>query len=262
MSGQIKALEARLGYLLFERSRTGVAATVRGRELAARISEPVDLLAETMADNVGTTDADDRTVFVAGPAEFLSEVLLPGLYGLLPERSRLSVRFGLADELIDALAAGAVDVLVSSVPPRRAGISSAPVYDEEFILVAHPRWVEPARQELDGVPVLAYDADLPIIRRYWRSVFGRPPARLRAVVVAPDLRILASLAAGGAGMTVLPEYLVREHLTTGSLVVLHIPEVPPLNTLYVATRRAGVVRDPVVESVRDSIAVLAGRYGV
>jgi LysR substrate binding domain. len=104
--------------------------------------------------------------------------------------------------------------------------------------------------------VLAYDAELQIIRRYWRSVFDRRPARLHAAALVPDLRVLARLAVEGVGMTVLPEYLARPFLERGELVVLHEPEVAPLNTLYVAIRRPVVAPDPVVEAVRSRIVAL------
>ncbi len=256
VSGQIAALEKQVGYLLFERSRTGVVATDRGRDLASLLAAPVDALA---AATIAASDGGhrvQRTVLLGGPAEFLSEVVLPGLLGDLPRGVRLGVRFGLADPLIEALSTGQIDLLVSPVQPRRAGLRFEPVYDEQFVLVAHPRWVERARDDLDGVPVLAYDAELQIIRRYWRSVFDRRPTRLRVAAVVPDLRVLARLTTEGAGMTVLPDYLACPLLDRGDLEILHDPEVAPLNTLYVATRRSGTGADRVVDAMRTEIASL------
>lgn len=193
---------------------------------------------------------------IGGPAEFLSEVVLPGLVTELPVGVRLDARFGLADPLIEALETGQLDVLVSSVQPRRRGLRFAPVYDEHFVVVAHPRWADQAQHDIDSVPVLAYDAQLQIIRRYWRSVFDRRPTRLRAVALVPDLRVLARLAVAGVGMTVLPEYLARSFLERGDLVRLHEPDVAPLNTLYVATRRGGPVPDPILDAIRLRIVAL------
>lgn len=256
VSAQVARLEKQLGHQLFQRVRTGVIATDRGRDLAALIAGPIDALAAVTGAASRGDHAGERSVVIGGPAEFLSEVVLPGLAADLPAGVRLDVRFGLADPLIEGLETGQLDVLVSSVQPRRRGLRFAPVYDEHFVVVAHPRWAEQAHRDIDGVPVLAYDAQLSIIRRYWRSVFDRRPTRLRAVASVPDLRVLARLAAAGVGMTVLPEYLARPFLERGDLVRLHVPEVAPLNTLYVATRRAGSVPDPIVDAVRLRIVEL------
>lgn len=256
VSAQIATLEKRLGYQLFQRVRTGVIATDRGRDLAALLAGPVDALAAVTGAASGGDHPGERSVVIGGPAEFLSEVVLPGLVTELPVGVRLDARFGLADPLIEALETGQLDVLVSSVQPRRRGLRFAPVYDEHFVVVAHPRWADQAQHHIDSVPVLAYDAQLQIIRRYWRSVFDRRPTRLRAVALVPDLRVLARLAVAGVGMTVLPEYLARSFLERGDLVRLHEPDVAPLNTLYVATRRGGPVPDPILDAIRLRIVAL------
>ncbi|UWF78416.1 MULTISPECIES: LysR family transcriptional regulator [Microbacterium] len=260
VSEQVARLERNLGYTLLDRTPSGVRATERGIELAARIAAPVDALAAAAA-LTEETDCAERIVFVGGPAEFLSEVVLPGLADRLPAGIRVMARFGLAEDLIDDLHAGEIEVLVSALPVRGTDLSPEPVYDEEFALVAHPNWAARAEQNLAAVPLLAYGPELPIIRRYWRSVFGRRPDDLAVRIIAPDLRALLRLALSGAGMTVLPDYLVREHLASGALVALDSPEVAPLNTLYVATRKTSGHLDPVVASVREAIVEIGQAAG-
>ncbi len=262
VSTQISALEKKLGYALFERTTSGVSATSRGRELAERVGSAIDgvyAVAHEFEDRTsdGQSHPLGQTVFLAGPMEFLSEQLLCKLAARLNPEVNLNVRFGLADELIDALSSGDIDVLVSPVQPRRRGISFAPLSDEEFILVASPRWSNLALEDIDAVPVLAYAEDLPIIRRYWLSVFGRKPSTLNPRVITPDLRMLARLAAAGLGMSVLPNYIVDSYLTDGSLIALREPEVIPLNTLYVATRRGGTRKHTAIEQVRATIVDIA-----
>lgn len=261
LSDQIARLERGLGYPLLERSPSGVRSTDRGAELAARIAAPVDALASAAAGSE-KIDGVERTVFVGGPAEFLSEVVLPGLSGRLPAGIRIAARFGLAENLIDDLRAGTIDVLVSALPARGHDLSSEPIYDEEFALVAHPDLAPRGANALDSVPLLAYGPELPIVRRYWRSVFGRRPDDLSVRVLAPDLRSLLRLTLDGAGMTVLPHYLVREHLSSGALVTLHAPDVAPLNTLYVATRRSRGRADPAIAMVRTMVAAVAKEAAV
>ncbi|WP_129667922.1 LysR family transcriptional regulator [Phytoactinopolyspora endophytica] len=251
VSGQIAAAEERLGYRLFERTARGMRPTERAVEFVSRVAGPLESLLRVAREAEAVGVEPDRAVFLSGPAEFLSEMVLPRLTGY--GAGRLVVCFGLAEDLLDRLLDGAVDVVVSSVQPRRRGVAFEPVYDEEFVLVAHPRWREQAAGDIDAVPVLTYADDLPIVRRYWRSIFNRRPTGLSVAAVAPDLRVLARLAAHGVGMTVLPRYLADPGLAAGSLVLLDQPQVPPLNTLYLATRR-GAVTDPAVTALRHAVA--------
>ena len=125
--------------------------------------------------------------------------------------------------------------------------------------MAHPDFAN--SPDLTAIPVLSYGPELPIIRRYWRSVFGHRPNQLNVKIIAPDLRTLVHLARSGAGMTVLPDYLVQPHLDAGELVALHKPEVAPLNTLYVATRQPRDLPDAAIMAVKDAVAAIARRAG-
>ena len=258
VSSKIVSLERRLGGRLFERTHVGMVATDRGKDFADRVSRPVDALAKAVHAGIRQAGSGERTVFIAGPAEFLSMVVLPRITQMLPGSLRLNVRFGVGDELIESMTTGQVDMIVSTAAPRRSGIAFEPIFDEELVLVAHPCWTEQAARSIDTIPILAYDATLSIVRRYWRVVFGRRPSRLRRAVVVPDMRVLAGIAARGAGMTVLPKYLAEDRIAKGDLVVLHEPETPLVNTLYVATRRKVADPDSAVEMVRTALVELSG----
>ncbi|MGY0060233.1 LysR substrate-binding domain-containing protein [Streptomyces sp. LZ34] len=58
--------------------------------------------------------------------------------------------------------------------------------------------------------------------------------------------------AAGAGYSVLPRSLCHEHLASGALALLHDPDVPPLNTLFLV-RRPGADANPDVVRVRDHL---------
>jgi DNA-binding transcriptional LysR family regulator len=243
VSAHVQALEAAVGFALFDRGRSGVSPTAKAIELAREVSPHVDAL-EDAAILAGRTLGGSRTVHIGGAAEILSIMVVPQLHQLI-EAVQAPVRlvFGLADDLLDDLVAGAVDVVVSAVPPRRRGVAAVPFYDEEFVLVAAPEW---QAAERESIPVVAYAEDLPIIRRYWRSVFEKPPTALHLAAVIPDLRGIREVVLSGIGMSVLPSYLVADDLAAGRLVTLANPEVAPLNTLYLATRGREAESDAVI----------------
>ena len=232
VSQQIKALETRLGHRLFERLPRGVAPTPAAHELARLIAPHLDALEATM-EGARQGPVLGGTVRLGGPAEFLAERVIPALGGLPEKQVRLEVRFGLADELLDALAGGELDLVVSTRPVRRTGLESEPIFTERFVLVAGPAWAARLSQEaieangasaLEGVPLVSYGPELPILRRYWRVVFGERLER-RAAVVAPDLRAVREAVAAGAG-SACAAYLLRRRRRPRPAVVLHRPASP------------------------------------
>ncbi|GAA3203158.1 LysR family transcriptional regulator [Actinocorallia longicatena] len=255
---QLKALEKSLGRPLFERLPRGVAPTAAADELAARLAGPMDALEAIAGGGTREEPAPAPPVLLGGPAEMLAVLALPALAPLAGRGVRLRVTSGLADGLLDGLRSGRFDLVVSAVRPRGRSLLAEPLMDEEFVLVAAPSWADRLGQVppdgggpalLAGVPLLSYAEDLPILRRYWRHVFG---ARLAAdpAIVVPDLRAVLSAAVAGAGATVLPHYLCAAELDAGTLVRLLDPDDPPINTAYLA-QRVGAQIHPHVRLVRD-----------
>ena len=258
---QIRALERQLGRPLYERLPNGAAPSAVADELAAEIAGPLDALA-ALADRSGGADegAPAVPVQLAGPAELVCLLALPALAPLVEQGLRLRISLGPADELLDRLQAGSYDLVISPVRPHGRALSAIPLMDEEFVLVAAPAWadrIDPVRvadggpAALRGVPLVSYSEELPIVRRYWRHVFG---VRLTgtAAVVVPDLRGVLAAVLAGAGVSVLPSYLCRAELDSGALVsLLEVPDAP-LNTGFLV-RRTGAHEQPPVAMVRERL---------
>lgn len=108
---------------------------------------------------------------------------------------------------------------------------------------------------LHTLPLVAYAEDLPIVRRYWRHVFGGRLVR-QPEVTMPDLNAVKAAVVGGTGFTVLPRYLCAAELASGSLVLLHDPDDPPINTSFLV-QRPGTSGNPHVAVVRDHLLAAA-----
>ncbi|MFF3328016.1 LysR family transcriptional regulator [Streptomyces sp. NPDC002888] len=259
---QMRALERQAGRELFERLPRGVAPTAVADELAARIAAPLDELA-TVTGPEPVAGGRTEPVHLAGPAELLCTRALPALAPLVAQGVRLRVATGLTDPLLDELRAGRHDLVISTVRPRGRALSAVPLMDEEFVLIAAPEWAERLAERLaaegpaalHGVPLVTYAEDLPIARRYWRHVFGRRLSSPAAVTV-PDLRGVLAAVVAGAGFTVLPRYLCLDELASGTLVPLHEPDDPPINTGFLV-QRPGSVENPDVARVREHLVSAA-----
>ncbi|MFK4148422.1 LysR family transcriptional regulator [Streptomyces sp. NPDC004065] len=244
VSGQLARLEGRLGQVLFERSRRGAVPTARAHELARRVAPALDQLRNALAEDA---DAEVRQglVRLGSAGEFTAARLIPALAPLTHGGLRLHITLGLAEPLLTALAEGELDLVVSAIRPPAGlrGLAAVPFVDEEFVLVGTPttaRSIDPEWLAEDPVaalahlPLVAYGEELPIVRRYWRSEFGRRPPNAVSVVV-PDLRAVLAAVTAGAGISVLPRYLADPALAAGSLEVLHHTRIQPLNTIYLVT---------------------------
>jgi DNA-binding transcriptional LysR family regulator len=243
VTGQVRALEAAVGRQLFERQPRGVAPTPVADLLARQVAGALDELEGVVAaDGPGARG----TVHLGGAPEFLTEMVLPALAALAGTGLRLRVTLGLSDDLVRGLESGALDLAVLTGRPRQRRLVAHALYDEEFVLVAAPF----CESDPERAPLVSYAEELPIIRRYWRSVFDTRTGRTADVVV-PNLHAVRAAVLAGAGCSVLPEYLCRADLAAGRLVLLHEPEVPPLNTLFLA-HRAGATA-PAPAAVRERL---------
>ncbi|MFG2330811.1 LysR family transcriptional regulator [Streptomyces sp. NPDC048604] len=262
---QVRALERQLGRELFQRLARGVAPGPFADELAARVVEPLDALAAVAGPGGPAEDAAPEPVQLAGPVELLTHCVLPGLAPLVDRGVRLRITPGLTEPLLDELRAGRYDLVIATYRPRGRALAAVPLSDEEFVLVASPPWAEriggPARiaaegpAALHGAPLVAYAEDVPIVRRYWRHVFGKRLVRQPAVTM-PDLDAVKAAVAGGTGFSVLPRYLCAAELASGALVALNEPDDPPINTGFLV-QRPGSSGNPHVALVRDHLLAAA-----
>jgi DNA-binding transcriptional LysR family regulator len=248
VTSQIQALEQQSGRQLFQRLPRGVRPTSVADELAARVASPLDEL--VLALTPSTPSVPPGPVHLAGPAELLAVRVMPTLAPLVAQGVRLRITAGLSDELLDGLRLGRFDLLISTVRPRGRALSATPLTDEEFVLVAA------GPVDLDRAPLIAYAEDVPIVRRYWRHVFGRRLTTSPAVVI-PDLRGVLAAVVAGAGYSVLPRYLCEAELASGALTLLTDPEDPPINTGFLveraaapATRHVSLVRETLLNAGR------------
>ena len=250
VSARLRRLEAEVGGPLFVRSRAGVTPTAMADALARRVGPPVEQLRSALAR---ATPLAAGRVRVGGAADVMAARIVPALAPLIRDGLDIEVSTGLAGGLLAELAEGRLDLVVSSVRPGShqsgddpktiRGLKATALVDEEFLLVAAPtvaQAVDPARLEADPadalatIPLAAYAADLPIIRRYWLTEFEQRPLQ-RVALVLPDLRGILRAVLAGVGASVLPRYLVDQPLADGALVRLHEPRVGPLNTLWLVT---------------------------
>ncbi|MFE4449166.1 LysR family transcriptional regulator [Streptomyces sp. NPDC056796] len=251
VTSQIRTLERQLGRPLFLRRARGVTPTTVGDELAHRAAPHLDALVDIVESGL-EDEPGTRTLHLAGPPEFTSVRALPALTPLVSQGLALRSTFVVdTEDALEGLAAGHHDLAITTARPRGRLLTSTTLCDEEHVLIAAPRWAgrlgpgalrHKGSVLLEQLPVVEVHESLPLVARYWATVFDSRPAA-SAAVIAPDLRAVLECAAAGAGLAVLPRYLCEGALERGEVVALLDPPVPPLRT-YFLVARAGTLGLP------------------
>jgi LysR family hydrogen peroxide-inducible transcriptional activator len=259
LSAQLAALEEGVGARLFERDRRRVLPTPAAAQVLDRLRrllvEADDLLdaARPLADPMAGT-------LRLGILPTIGPYLLPdAVTGLRKGFPRLALRW-VEDRtavLVSALRAGDLDGAVVALESDVGGLEHAEIGRDEFVL-AVPRGHALARSHgpvqaaaLDGEPVLLL-ADGHCFREQALAFCARAGAD-ELGFRATSLSTLAQMAAGGAGVTLLPRLSVPVENRRGALVVRPFAPPVPARTLVLVWRP----RSPLAPSLRP----LAGALG-
>ncbi len=244
-SQQLAALSRAVGGPVMARTARGVVPTERGRELYAQVAEPLDRLEGVLVGlDGGRVDRHQRLVRIGASAELFEAYLLPRLVGMT---ASINAHFDDDPALLELLLAGELDVAVTATAPgRRTVLEARHIGDRAFALVAAPG-VAPRRPVQDlpaladwlrGRPWVSYSRELPVTRRLFTAVIGRPfDADLR--LVAPDLRAVVAAVELELGVSLLPMYVCARELAEGRLVSLFdVSALVPPEPWFAHVRRA------------------------
>jgi len=238
-TAHLRALEARTVEPLFLRLARGVAPTARAHALARELAPHLDAV-DDIVQTLATSRPTGGLVRLGGPPDLLAVKVLPAVAPLLQRGLRIHARPGATPDLLRQLRRRQLDLAV--MPGKESGddLVQTPLFTERLVLVAAPALAQridvaavaaAGAQALEGVPLVAYTEELPIIRVYFNDVFGQPPTG-RAALVVNDLRAVVQAVMAGAGISVLPAYHASDAIARGHLVELHRPPRSPTNPVY------------------------------
>lgn len=245
VSQHVAALEAALGMPLFERMPRKMLPTESGKRLYNQVIVAIETL-EGVSGKENSAIAPD-IIRLGAPADFFSEYGLNRWSAAQPENAtHLHTSFGDTKDLIAQLLDGSLTGVIATQKIAHPELEYRPIFTEEFWLVAPPNAEVPVVRDktdllqlgqwLQTQPWIAYSADLPIIRRFWRVVFGKRLS-LNPQFVIPDLRGIRRAIAQNLGYSVLPHYLCSEWCERGDLQLILRPAKPVSNTLWLAYRK-------------------------
>jgi LysR family transcriptional regulator for metE and metH len=244
LSHQVKGLEDQAGVELFVRRSKPLRLSAAGHrllKLAERILPEVEALE---ADFAGLRSGRSGRLHIAIECHACFEWLFPVLESFRKSWPDVDVdiRPGLAFEALPALQREDVDLVVSSDPEDLPGVAFEPLFDYEAVFVAasaHPLaarpWIE--AEDFRDQTLITYP-----VERQRLDVFSQLliPARVEPLAVrqAELTAVILLLVASQRGVSVLPDWVVREVRTSTDYVTRPLTEGGIRRRLYAAVREA------------------------
>ena len=245
LSVALKKVEGQLGAALFERTVSDVRITALGERIVAQarrvLEEAVRL--EEIAEATGDPMSGQlRVGIIYTIAPYLLPQLIPALNRQAP-RMPLFLKEDFTGNLIPALKAGELDVIVIALPFAEPGLVAQLVYEEPFRVVVpatHP-WVgrpDIAADELDGQNLLLLGQG-----NCFRDQVLESCPRLNGedaldhAIEGSSLETIRYMVASGAGVAVMPSSAADPLADKEPLVrVLPFAGDPPRRTVGLVWR--------------------------
>lgn len=212
LSVAIKKVEGQLGVSLFERNAAEVRITPLGERIVAqarRVLEEAVKLEEIADSGRDPLSGPLRLGVIYTIAPYLLPQLIPALHREAPAMP-LFLKEDFTANLIPALKAGELDVIVIALPFEEPGLVAQAVYDEPFRVVvpAKHAWIGRqaiAPEELDGQDLLLLGQGNCFRDQVLESCPRlSEPDGLEHSLEGSSLETIRHMVASGAGVAVMP----------------------------------------------------------
>jgi LysR family transcriptional regulator of abg operon len=264
LSKALAEIEAAFGLPLFTRTARGLAPTPQG-SAAVRGARLLLHELEHVREEAAAAACAAAVVRIGAPP-FVAHGHLPAVIARLAA-STPRVHVELLEErvplLMDALAEGRVDALVTSYPPAPpdggTGLRYEKLFDTEYAVIAPPRHQVAGTRRVDWPALALHDWILPartsMVRRMVEDTFMRGGAVPPVPVVESTSPVTnVQLVAAGIGLAVVP---LATLLHAGKGLVVRVPATPAIAPGPVGLISRAGPENPRLQLVRDALAALA-----
>ena len=263
VSRQIGALERELKSPLFHRHTRGLILTEQGEMLFQAAREMTQRLERTRSQLSETRERPSGELKVTATRGLGGHWLAPRLAEFLDQYPDIRVELILTDEELD-LSMREADVAVRLRQPTQPDLIQRRLFTVHFHAYASPAYIkrfgEPmGLDDLDKHRILSFGGSFPsyLLAVHWLGTAGRDPKDPRNVhLVVNNITALKAAAESGAGVAVLPDYLVEADSPLTR--VLRDSEMPSLDSYLVYPEEMKSVAR--VQAFRDFLIQKAQRW--
>jgi LysR family transcriptional regulator for metE and metH len=256
VSHQLKALEERLGVLLFERRGRGVRMTEAGGRLLDLSREVLEPMARLEGELRGGASDRTRTLRIASQCHSAYS-WMPRVIGEFGSRHP-DVVLRIVAEATDparAVVDGTIDLaLLFDRPKKVKGIVAWSLFDDELVAVLSPDHPLGAKPFVDGQDLAGETLILPEVSRAMRDRVRRKllprGGGFRRSMRVPLTEVIVELVRARHGVSVLPSWSVIGPVARRELTTVRLTR-RGLGRKWVAASRRG-------STLEDAIATLVG----
>jgi LysR family transcriptional regulator, glycine cleavage system transcriptional activator len=255
LSHQIKALEARLGAKLFQRTARGLAFTDVGRDYLPVVRDAFNQLAAG-TENLFGGQAQAATLTVSVSPNFAAKWLVPRLGRFAAAQPAIDLRIAASTEHVD-FAASDVDLAVRHGDGNWPDLAVAKLVDEQVIPVASPRLAAgkpPLKKPRDLKAHTLLHAPGPLDWRAWLEAAGADVGPggidVRRGPRFNQASMSIEAAVDGVGVALARTALVAQDLVAGRLVQPFGPALKAPFAYYIVCPEA-VGNRPKLRAFRD-----------
>ncbi|MFZ5891259.1 MAG: LysR family transcriptional regulator [Myxococcota bacterium] len=250
---RIKQLELQLGVPLFYRTTRQVALTEAGAQAVPWAEQCVETAKQLVASMRTQTGPAPLQLTLGTRHELGMSWLLPQLERIRQWRPELTVHLyvGSGDDLLARVRALSIDCAITSTRFSDAKLDSELLHREDYVFCgAHTLLERQPLRSLDQATahtLLDISQELPLFR-YLKDNMVEASPRFAELVFLGGTDLIKARVLAGAGVAVLPLYLVRKELKARKLVRL-LPKVKPLHDHFRLVFRAQDPRRPLFEGL-------------
>lgn len=241
-SVQLSSLESYIGHALFIRLPRKMVPTEYGKLLYTQIVESIDNLERVEVEFKKSSIRKEPTIRLGVPSEVFYSYMSKNMHLV---KSHLIVEYGLATDLIAKLRSGELDIaFITKQDKTQDNLTYEYLYSESFMIVCNPAFdtteidlyiaendLAKAERWLRKQIWYAYDTNLPLVRRFWRSNFLKRPILKLSAAIPDNISILRAVATSG-GFAVSSDLIGGEALKNKQVKVVWKGIVPTTNSLY------------------------------
>lgn len=241
-SVQLSSLESYIGHALFIRLPRKMVPTEYGKLLYTQIVESIDNLERVEVEFKKSSIRKEPTIRLGVPSEVFYSYLSKNMHLV---KSHLMVEYGLATDLIAKLRSGELDIaFITKQDKTQDNLTYEYLYSESFMIVCNPAFdtteidqyiaendLAKAERWLRKQVWYAYDTNLPLVRRFWRSNFLKRPILKLSAAIPDNISILRAVATSG-GFAVSSDLIGGEALKNKQVKIVWKGIVPTTNSLY------------------------------
>ncbi|WP_293265309.1 LysR family transcriptional regulator [Neptunomonas sp.] len=243
LSHQIKDLEDRLNCSLFIRKTKPICFTSAGQRLLTLADDVLPMIRNSERDIARLAGGETGRLNISIDCHSCFDWLMPTIDRFRqnwPE-VEMDLSSGFTFQPLPALARGDLDLVITSDPEERNGITYIPLFSYESVLALSKRHKLISRkfiqaQDLAHETVITYPVDqnrLDLFTRFLEPASVEPHAIRTAELTLMILQLVAS----GRGVAALPNWALHEYLQREYVVARPLGEKGVWCTLYAAIRK-------------------------